>query len=97
MDEWIKNLPKGVLTVAGSVAVLASGAAGWMYFGFPVPMTVQMHSQYHGHEAAVESAEAALSFAQKAVDNATEGTQDHIEATAHRDAMQARLDALRVS
>lgn len=93
-DDWKQKVPKEVVALAGTVAVLAAGAAGWTMLGFPVPMTVEMHSEHHNREEVIESTRAALHFAQKVLDRQEEGTPEYTEAENYRDELQARLDLL---
>lgn len=93
-EEWKQKLPKEVIALAGTIAVLAAGAAGWTMLGFPVPMTVEMHSEHHNREEVIASTRAALEFARKVLDRQEPGTPEHAEAQTYLDTLQARLDLL---
>ncbi|MBL4940327.1 MAG: hypothetical protein JKY81_01540 [Colwellia sp.] len=57
-------------------------------------MTTEMHSEYHGHEAAVKSARSTLAFANKQLGRFDEGTPEYQEALEFRNSARDRLASL---
>lgn len=80
VNEYLAKVPGWIKAIAISIATLAAGAGGWASLGWPIPMTVDQHAEFHEQEAAVDFARLQVNNTGKALRRLSPGDEGYDEA-----------------